>query len=65
MTWGQTHIEGGLIAILNAFTPLFAVIVAQLTVLGGAFSFALAGMFGRCFKRMGIAPLSTATGRPL
>ena len=29
MTWGQTHIAGGLTAILNASTPLFAVVVAH------------------------------------
>jgi drug/metabolite transporter (DMT)-like permease len=105
MTWGQTHISGGLTAVLNASTPLFAVIVAhfytkdekltvgrvagvvigfggvvvmigfsalrelgsetiaQLAVVGGAFSFALAGVFGRRFQRMGVAPLVTATGQ--
>lgn len=30
IAWGQTHIEGGLAAILNATTPLFGVIVAHL-----------------------------------
>lgn len=105
MTWGQTHIAGGLTAILNASTPLFAVIVAhlftddekltagriaglvigfggvvtmvgvsavreigtetiaQLAVVGGAFSFALAGVFGRRFKRMGLSPIMTAAGQ--
>jgi drug/metabolite transporter (DMT)-like permease len=105
MTWGQTHITGGLAAILNASTPLFAVIVAhwfttdekltpgrvaglaigfagvvvmigisalselgsqafaQLAVVAGAFSFAVAGVFGRRIKRMGIDPLVTATGQ--
>ena len=105
MTWGQTHIAGGLTAILNASTPLFAVIVAhlftedekltagrvaglvigfggvvmmvgvsalqelgsetiaQLAVVGGAFSFALAGVFGRRFIRMGLNPIMTATGQ--
>ena len=105
MTWGQTHIAGGLTAILNASTPLFAVIVAhlftddekltverfvgvcigfvgvasmmgvsilrelgteaiaQLAVVGGAFSFALAGVFGRRFKRMDLNPIMTAAGQ--
>ncbi len=29
MAWGQTHIESGLTAILNATTPLFAVVLAH------------------------------------
>lgn len=105
MTWGQTHIASGLTAILNASTPLFAVIVAhlftddekltigrvlglvfgfagvavlvgtsalrdlgsetvaQLAVISGALSFALAGVFGRRFRRMGVDPLVTAAGQ--
>lgn len=105
MTWGQTHIAGGLTAILNASTPLFAVIVAhfftedekltvgriaglaigfggvvmlvgvsalqelgseaiaQLAVVCGALSFALAGVFGRRFQRLGLNPIMTATGQ--
>lgn len=105
MAWGQTHIGGSLAAILNASTPLFAVVVAhlftddekltvgrvaglvigfggvvmmvgtsalqelgsetiaQLAVVGGAFSFALAGVFGRRFQRLGVDPLMTATGQ--
>ena len=105
MTWGQTHITGGLTAILNASTPLFAVVVAhfftvdekftvgrvvgliigfggvvmmvgasalqelgsetiaQLAIVSGAFSFALAGVYGRRFQRLGVDPLVTATGQ--
>jgi drug/metabolite transporter (DMT)-like permease len=36
---------------------------AQLAVLGAALSYALAGIFGRRFGRMGVAPLATATGQ--
>lgn len=105
LVWGQTHIASGLAAILNATTPLFAVIVAgalladerttplkivgvtigfagtvvmigigaleglstdvlaQLACLGAALSYALAGAFGRRFKRLGVTPLQTATGQ--
>lgn len=36
---------------------------AQLACLGAALSYALAGVFGRRFKAMGVAPLATATGQ--
>jgi len=38
-------------------------ILAQLACLAGALTYALAGVFGRRFKAMGIAPLATATGQ--
>ena len=105
IVWGQTHIASGLASILNATTPLFAVIVAhvltadekltanrlfgvivgfagvaymigfdalkdlgsnvfaQLAVLGAAFSYSLAGIWGRRFRRMGLAPLIPAAGQ--
>lgn len=106
IVWGQTHIASGLASILNATTPLFAVIVAhfltvdekmtgnrligvivgfagvalmigpsvlaslggsnalaQLAVLGAAFSYSLAGIFGRRFRRMGLAPIIPAAGQ--
>ncbi|MGE7956189.1 DMT family transporter [Pseudomonas sp. NPDC089530] len=105
IVWGQTRIASSLAAILNATTPLFAVLVAhlltadekitgnklagvvvgfvgvaimlgldalaglgdhlgaQLAVLGAALSYAFAGVFGRRFKAMGVAPLLTATGQ--
>ena len=101
IVWGQTQIASGLAAILNATTPLFAVIVAhvltadermtapkaigvvvgflgvvvmlgggfggglwpQLACLAAALSYALAGVFGRRFLRMGIGPLQSATGQ--
>lgn len=105
IVWGQTRIGAGLASILNATTPLFAVLVAhvltvdekitrarlagliagflgvavmigpaalqglgrdlaaQLAVLGAAVSYAFAGVFGRRFKAMGVAPLVTAGGQ--
>jgi drug/metabolite transporter (DMT)-like permease len=35
----------------------------QLAILGAAISYAFAGIFGRRFKTMGVAPLMTATGQ--
>ncbi|MDL2404674.1 DMT family transporter [Rhizobium calliandrae] len=105
IVWGQTHIASGLASILNATTPLFAVVVAhfvttdekmtgnrligvavgfagvalmigpsvlsslgsnvlaQLAVLGAAFSYSLAGIYGRRFRRMGLAPIIPAAGQ--
>jgi len=36
---------------------------AQLAVLGGALSYALAGIFGRRFHRLDVTPVQTATGQ--
>ena len=105
LVWGQHHVASGLAAILNAATPLFAVLAAhaltederltagkaagalvgfagvavmlgadllaglgtafaaQLACLGAALSYALAGVFGRRFRRLGVPPLATATGQ--
>lgn len=101
---GQGWIASGLAAILNATTPLFAVLVGHaltddekltpariggvvtgflgvalmlgpalggdgqhvagmVAVLGAAFSYACAGVFGRRFRRLGIAPIEAATGQ--
>lgn len=38
-------------------------VLAQLAVLGAALSFTFAGIFGRRFGRMGVAPLVAATGQ--
>jgi len=38
-------------------------VLAQIAVLGAAISYAFAGVFGRRFRAMGIAPLATATGQ--
>ncbi|MFN3954406.1 MAG: DMT family transporter [Pararhodobacter sp.] len=97
----QAQIDSGLAAILNATTPLWALLVglaagaearpgaarmaglalgfggvvvmlggggagamtAQLLCLGGALSYACAGVWGRRFAPMGLAPLATAFGQ--
>jgi drug/metabolite transporter (DMT)-like permease len=38
-------------------------VLAQLACLAAALSYAFAGIFGRHFKRMGVAPLATAAGQ--
>jgi drug/metabolite transporter (DMT)-like permease len=38
-------------------------VLAQFAILAAACSYGFAGIFGRRFKRMGIAPLATATGQ--
>jgi drug/metabolite transporter (DMT)-like permease len=38
-------------------------LLAQLACLGAALSYAFAGVFGRRFKRMGLAPIPTAAGQ--
>ena len=106
IVWGQGQIASGLAAILNATTPMFTILAAQVftdderitrakllgvgcgfigvvvmlggatlgggggdsllaefAVLAAAASYALAGVWGRRFKRIGIAPLATATGQ--
>ena len=104
IVFGQTRIGSGLAAILNATTPLFAVVVAHLAApgerltparlagvalgllgvvamvgpaalhgLGGALaaqvaclaaalSYAVAGLYGRRFQALGVAPPATAAG---
>jgi drug/metabolite transporter (DMT)-like permease len=46
-----------------AFADEGSHLLAQLAVLGAALSYALAGVFGRCFQRMGVPALATATGQ--
>ncbi|MFV0410509.1 MAG: DMT family transporter [Paracoccus sp. (in: a-proteobacteria)] len=102
---GQSQIASGVASILNASTPLFTVIfaqiltrdermnggklagvligfagvavmiggdavhglgghlAAQLMCLGGAMSYAIASIYGRRFRTMGITPIQTATGQ--
>jgi drug/metabolite transporter (DMT)-like permease len=102
--WAQSHLAGGVASILNATTPLFAVVVAhywtrdekitagrlagvivgfagvvvmisagalpslgpdtlaQLTVLAAALFYAIAGVYGRRFRAIGVEPLATAAG---
>ena len=38
-------------------------VLAQLAFLGGALSYAFAGVFGRRFRALGITPMATATGQ--
>jgi drug/metabolite transporter (DMT)-like permease len=47
----------------EALQGLGADVVAQLAILAAALSYAFAGIFGRRFRAMGIAPLATATGQ--
>lgn len=44
-------------------TGLGSDVLAQLAVLGAALSYAVAGFYGRRFKKMGVAPIVTATGQ--
>jgi drug/metabolite transporter (DMT)-like permease len=104
--WGQQHIASGLASILNATTPLWAVVVAhlftgdekagpakiagvaigfagvavmiggdflrdlggagilaQIACLGATLCYALAGVYARRFRRLGVAPLAVSTGQ--
>lgn len=47
----------------SVLTGLGSNVWAQLAVLGAALSYGFAGVFGRRFKAMGVAPLATATGQ--
>jgi drug/metabolite transporter (DMT)-like permease len=47
----------------QALEGLGANTLAEFACLGAALTYAFAGVFGRRFKRMGIAPMTTATGQ--
>jgi drug/metabolite transporter (DMT)-like permease len=47
----------------DAVHSLGASVMAQLACVGAAVSYAFAGIFGRRFRAMGIAPMATATGQ--
>jgi len=47
----------------SAVQTLGVNVAAQLAVLAAALSYALAGVFGRRFNELGVAPLATATGQ--
>jgi len=47
----------------EVLTGLGTNVLAQLAVLGAALSYAFAGVYGRRFKQMGVAPMVTATGQ--
>lgn len=49
----------------DAIDSLGTNVVAQLMCLAGALSYALAGIYGRRFKAMGVTPMMTATGQVL
>ena len=46
-----------------AFSDIGVHVLAQLAVLGAAFSYAVAGVFGRRFKEMNVDPIVTAAGQ--
>ena len=48
---------------LDSLGGLGANVLAQFAVLGAALSYSFAGVYGRRFKGMGVAPLVTATGQ--
>jgi len=48
---------------LDSLGGLGANVLAQFAILGAALSYSFAGVYGRRFKGMGIAPLVTATGQ--
>ncbi|MEL6218141.1 MAG: DMT family transporter [Pseudomonadota bacterium] len=47
----------------DALSGLGAAVLAQVAILGAAFSYAFAGVFGRRFRAMGIDPVVTAFGQ--
>lgn len=47
----------------DALAGIGADVLAQVAVLAAALSYAFAGVFGRRFARMGVAPMVTATGQ--
>jgi len=47
----------------DAFGGLGTGVLAQFACLAGALSYAVAGIFGRRFRRMGVTPLATAAGQ--
>ena len=58
----------GLVGVVVTIGPgalgrLGADVLAQLAVLGAALSYAFAGIYGRRFRRLGIAPMAAATGQ--
>jgi drug/metabolite transporter (DMT)-like permease len=47
----------------DGFAALDTRVAAELACLAGAVSYALAGIFGRRFRRMGVEPMTAATGQ--
>jgi drug/metabolite transporter (DMT)-like permease len=56
---------GGVVVMVgpDALGGLGANVLAQLACLAAAVSYALAGVYGRRFRRMGVTPMSTAAGQ--
>ncbi len=48
---------------VDALSGLTGNVWAQIAILGGALSYAFAGVYGRRFKRLGVDPLLTAAGQ--
>lgn len=105
LSWGQIHITSSLASILNAFTPVFTVLLAHflthdekmtvskvvgiglgfcgvvlmigssalegvsfallgmLACLGAALSYAVAVIYGKRFRQLGVEPMTVATGQ--
>jgi drug/metabolite transporter (DMT)-like permease len=68
--WGQTHIASGLASILVAtmigpslLSNLGGSALAQLACVTASLSYALAAVWARRFRRMGVSPLSVTTGQ--
>jgi drug/metabolite transporter (DMT)-like permease len=67
----RTKIFGVIIGLLgvvimigsDALATLGVNVAAQIAVLAATISYAFAGVFGRCFREMGVPPLATATGQ--
>jgi drug/metabolite transporter (DMT)-like permease len=47
----------------DALSGLSSNVLAQAAILGGALSYAIAGVYGRRFKRFGVEPVMTAAGQ--
>jgi drug/metabolite transporter (DMT)-like permease len=75
LTRDERMTRGKLVGVVTGFAGVAAMIgpaalrtlgtdlVAQLACLGAAVSYALAGIFGRRFRSMGVSPMQTATGQ--
>ena len=50
-------------AVQSLGTTDSVMVFAQIAILVGALSYAVAGVYGRRFKRLGVAPMATATGQ--
>jgi drug/metabolite transporter (DMT)-like permease len=69
LTWGRIiGVLAGLAGVVvlvgpQALSGVGEDVAGQLAIVGAAISYAFAGIFGRRFRRMGIAPMATATGQ--